>query len=59
MLNAIESISSGGDARHVGQRGQQAIYAQVRVIANFQVQVGRFAFNRAAEKIVNADGHVA
>jgi hypothetical protein len=29
------------------------------VIANFQVQVGRFAFNRAAEKIVNADGHVA
>ncbi len=48
-----------GDARHVGQRGQQAVYAQVRVIANFQVQVGRFAFNCAAEKIVNADGHVA
>src|SRR5216683_689340 len=48
----------GRDARHVGLRGQQAVYAQVRVIADFQVQVGRFVFNRAAEKIVNADGHV-
>jgi hypothetical protein len=28
------------------------------VIADFQMQVGRFAFNRAAEKIVNADGHM-
>ena len=47
-----------GDARHVGQRGEQAVHAQVRVIADFQMQVGRFAFNRAAEKIVNADGHM-
>ena len=46
------------DARHVGQRGEQAVHAQVRVIADFQVQVGRFVFDRAAEKIVNADGHV-
>jgi hypothetical protein len=39
-------------------RGEQAVHAQVRVIADFQVQVGRFVFDRAAEKVVNADGHV-
>src|SRR5713226_5287345 len=48
----------GRDARHVGERGKQAVHAQVRVIADFQVQVGRFVFDRAAEKIVNADSHV-
>src|SRR5713226_7276882 len=48
----------GRDARHVGERGKQAVHAQVRMIADFQVQVGRFVFDRAAEKIVNADSHV-
>jgi hypothetical protein len=28
------------------------------VIADFQMQVGRFVLDRATEKIVNADGHM-
>jgi hypothetical protein len=28
------------------------------MIADFQVQVGRFVFHRATEKIINADGHI-
>src|SRR6266581_9730635 len=48
----------GGDARHVGERGEQAVHAQIGVVADFQVQVGGLAFDRAPEKIVNADCHV-
>ncbi len=42
------------NARHIGQRGEQAVDAQIGVIADFQVQVGRFVFNGATEKIVDA-----
>jgi hypothetical protein len=39
-------------------RREQAVDAQIRMIADFQVQVGRFVFHRAPKKIVNANGHV-
>src|SRR5712692_3514162 len=48
----------GGDARHIGERGKQAVHAQIGVVADFQVQVGRFVFDRAAEEIVNVRCHI-
>src|SRR5712692_3922349 len=48
----------GRDARHVSHGSQEAVDAQIGVIAYFQMQVGRFVFDRAAKKIVNANGHV-
>jgi hypothetical protein len=56
MLKAMESISSGV-TRGTSASGQQTVHAQIRVIADFQVQVGGFVFHRAAEEIVNAYGH--
>src|SRR6266704_3265278 len=41
----------GRDTRHVSQGGEQAVDAQIWVIADFQMQVGRFVFDRAAKKI--------
>src|SRR5207253_2705691 len=46
------------NAGYVGERGEQAIDAQIRVVSDFKVQVGRFAFDSAAQKIVNADVHI-
>src|SRR6266568_2943658 len=48
----------GRDASDISERVEQAVHAQIGVISDFQVQVGGLAFDRAAEKIVNADGHV-
>src|SRR5580704_1017454 len=45
------------DARHVVERVQDAINAKIRVVADFQVQVGGAAFDGAAQEIVNIDGH--
>src|SRR3984957_10279390 len=45
------------DARHVVERVQDAINAKIRVVADFQVQVGSAAFDGAAQEIVNIDGH--
>src|SRR5580692_815272 len=47
------------DAWHVVERVQDAIDAKVRVVADFQVQVGSAAFDGAAQEIVNIDGHGA
>jgi len=46
------------DARHVGDRGEQTVNAQVGVIADFQVQVGSLVFNSATEQVINAYGHI-
>ena len=43
----------GGDARLVGQRHQVAINAQVRIVANLQVQVGGAALHGNAEQVVD------
>jgi hypothetical protein len=45
------------DAGHVAERSQQAVDAKIGMVADFQVQVGRFLFDGAAEKIVNAQCH--
>src|SRR5262249_4833474 len=45
------------DARYVAQRRQQSIHAEIGMVADFQVQVGRLLFDRAAQKIVNAQCH--
>jgi hypothetical protein len=41
------------DARLVGERDQFAVHAHVRVIADFQVKVGRLAVNCDSQQIVN------
>src|SRR5229473_2925482 len=45
------------NAGHVGEGVEQAIDAEIRVVADLQVQVGSFAFNGAAKQIVNAECH--
>ena len=45
------------DAGDVGEAVQQAVDAKIRVVADFQVQVGGAAFDGAAQEIVNIDGH--
>src|SRR5262249_32851214 len=47
----------GRDASDVGERGQYAVDAKIRVVADFEVQVGRFVFDGAPKKIVNAQCH--
>src|SRR5277367_709384 len=47
------------DAWYVAERVQDAIHTKVRVIADFQVQVGGAAFDSAAQQIVNIDGHLS
>jgi len=43
----------GADARLVGQRDQVAINAQVRIIADFQVQVGSAPLHGDCQQIIN------
>ena len=43
----------GSYARHVGDRHERAIHAQIGVVSDFQVQVGGLVFDRAAQQIVN------
>ena len=57
MLNAMREHLFGRDARHVGLRVQHAVDAQIGVVADFQVQVGGLAFDRAAQQIVNVQCH--
>ncbi len=45
------------DAGDVGERRQQAIDAEIWVIADFEVQVGRLVFDGASKKIVNVQWH--
>src|SRR5229473_3811621 len=45
------------DARHFGDGIQHAVDAQVRVVADFEVQVGSFLLYGAAKKIVNVQCH--
>src|SRR6266849_133183 len=45
------------NAGYVGEGVEQAIDAEIRVVADLQVQVGSFAFNGAAKQIVNAECH--
>src|SRR5215469_6624301 len=45
------------NAGYVGERGEQAIDAQIRVVSDFQVQVGGLVFDGSAEQIVNASCH--
>src|SRR5580658_3871485 len=47
------------DARHVAERIQDAINAEIGVVADFQVQVGGAAFDCASQQIVNIDGHLS
>ena len=42
------------DAGDVGERHERAVNAQIGMVADFQMQVGRFAFYGAAQKIVDA-----
>src|SRR5215469_9730931 len=48
----------GRNAGDVGERGEQAVDAQIGMVADFQVQVGRLIFDGSAEQIVNASRHV-
>ena len=57
MLNAMESISSGVMRGTSVSGAQQAVDAQIGVVADLQVQVGGFGFNGAAQQIVNIEGH--
>ena len=57
MLNAMDSISSGLTRGDVGLRDQDAVDAQIGVVADFQVQVGGLLFDGAAQQIVNIQGH--
>ena len=54
MLNAMESISSGVMRGTSVSGRQQAVDAQIGVVADFQVQVGRFVFDGATQQIVDA-----
>jgi hypothetical protein len=47
----------GGDAGYIGDGVQKAVDAEVRVIADFEVQVRSFVFDCAAEEIVDAECH--
>ena len=53
MLNAIESISSGLTRGVLGLRDQDAVDAQVGMVADFQVQVGGLLVDGAVQQIVN------
>ena len=57
MLNAMESISSGVMRGDVGEAAQKAVDAQIGMIADLEMQVGRPGFNGAAQEIVNIYGH--
>jgi hypothetical protein len=46
------------DARDVSKGSQEAIDAQIGVVADFEMQVGGFVFDGAAEQIVNIEGQV-
>src|SRR6202007_2645182 len=46
------------DAGNIGDGIEETVDAQVRVVANFEMQVGRLVFDGAPEKIVNANSHV-
>jgi hypothetical protein len=45
----------GSDAGDVGYGVEKAIDAEVGVIADFEVQVGGFVFDRAAQEIVDTE----
>ncbi|HVH70665.1 MAG TPA: hypothetical protein VNB49_06090, partial [Candidatus Dormibacteraeota bacterium] len=47
----------GRDAGDVGERGKQSVYAQIGMVADLEVQVGRLVFDGSAQQIVNASGH--
>src|SRR5690348_6125955 len=47
----------GGDARDVGDGLEHAVDAEIRMVADFQMQVGGFVFDGFAQEIINSDGH--
>ena len=47
----------GGHAGLICQRDEVAIHANVRIVTNLQVKVGRFALHRDAQQIINVHRH--
>ena len=54
MLNAMFSMSSGLTRRLSVSGIEDAVHAQVGIVADLQMQVGSLLFDRTAQQIVNA-----